>query len=485
MNNLHPVFGLEIHLELKTNSKAFSNTALRENQKANHNITPYDLAYPGAKPVVNKKMVQYAYMLATVLKMRIENEIHFDRKNYFYPDLSKGFQITQFFLPIGTHGQFILVDKNNKEKIINISEIHMEEDTAKQIQTESEIKYDFNRAGIPLIEIVTDYRDFSSIEEVIMFVDQFRELVKLLNISDAKLEEGSMRVDVNVSLKDAREDTYRERVEIKNLNSLTNIEKALEYEIKLQQEKYAQNDTIEQQTKRWDEDKEITIATRTKGEANFYRYIPETNILPISLNDSWIQEWEAKLEKLPLSFKLRSEWQEQELTYDQVRTVFNAEKYNFDLFLNLLEKIKIKDLYNFIFVRLQGIVNNYNTNLENLSLKDTSYLKMFALLKDKKMTNDNLKKLIERIIKEEIHLDEVTKELIKFEIKETLSEQTIINWFEQIWVDQQEKIASFDGNEKKISGLMVGQTMKLSKGQANPVMVSELLTAFIKSKYDE
>ena len=482
MNNLHPVFGLEIHLELKTNSKAFSNTALRENQEANHNITPYDLAYPGTKPIVNKKMVQYAYMLASVLRMRIESEIHFDRKNYFYPDLSKGFQITQFYLPIGNSGQFILINKNNEEKIINISEIHMEEDTAKQIQSETDIKYDFNRAGIPLIEIVTDHRDFKSIEEVIMFVEQFRELVKLLEISDAKLEEGSMRVDVNVSLKNPQEENYRERVEIKNLNSLNNIEKALKYEIFLQQKIYDQNEKVEQQTKRWDEEQEVTIATRNKGEANFYRYIPETNILPITLNQTWIKQWEAKLETLPLSFKLRSELQGQELTYDQVRNVFNAEKYNLELFLNMLDKAKIKDLYNFIFVRLQGIVNNYKTTLKGLKLKETTFLKIITLLNENKMTNDNLKHLIEKVVSEEIKQDEMTKELIKFEIREEIDDQTIINYFEQIWTEQQEKIASFNQNEKKISGLMVGQTMKLSKGQANPAKVSQLLTNFIKSK---
>ncbi len=483
MNNLHPVFGLEIHLELKTKSKAFSNTALRDNQEANHNLTPYDLGYPGTKPIINKKMVQYAYILASVLKMRIENEIHFDRKNYFYPDLSKGFQITQFFLPIGTNGQFILIDKNNQEKIINISEIHMEEDTAKQIQTDSEIKYDFNRAGIPLIEIVTDHRDFNSIEEVIMFVDQFRELVKLLEISDAKLEQGSMRVDVNVSLKDAQEENYRERVEIKNLNSLNNIEKALNYEIALQKKQYEQNEKVQQQTKRWDEDQEITIAARTKGDTNFYRYIPETNILPITLNQDWIEQWEANLETLPLSFKLRSEWQEQ-LSYDQIRNIFNSEKYNIELFSNLLTKVKIKDLYNFIFVRLQGILNDFETTLKELNLKESIIIKIITLLNENKITSDNLKKLLEKVIKNEIEQEEMTKELIKFEIKEEIDEQTIINYFEQIWIEQQEKINSFEGNEKKISGLMVGQTIKLSKGQANPARVSQLLTNFIKSKYE-
>jgi len=292
-NKFIPAFGIEVHAELLTKTKAFSPAEVTFDAKPNTSIHPIDLGYPGTKPVVNKKMVEFAYRLAKILKMNIENKLWFDRKNYFYPDLPKGFQITQYFKPIGTNGKLSILS-NGQKKDITITEIHMEEDTAKQIRSGDETLFDFNRAGVPLIEIVSGHQELSSIDEVLEYVKQLREQLIIMGINDGKLEEGSFRVDVNVSVKKEDDISFGQRTEIKNLNSFKNIRLALEYEINRHIEMIEKDQKIESYTVRYDDIKNITITMRLKDAKYDYSFIPEGNITPIILSDEDKIEFESK-----------------------------------------------------------------------------------------------------------------------------------------------------------------------------------------------
>ncbi|RKX66974.1 MAG: hypothetical protein DRP42_01845 [Tenericutes bacterium] len=282
MSNYKSTFGVEIHLELNTNTKAFSSSPVSTTMEPNTAISPTDLAYPGTKPRLNKKVVEHAFKLATLLKMDIADVLHFDRKNYIYPDLSKGFQITQFYNPIGKKGIFTIINQDGVKKEIQITEIHIEEDTAKQVKLSGgKIGFDFNRAGVALIEIVTGHEDFETIEEVTQFVEQFRQLALLLNISNCKFEDGSIRTDINVSVSNTTE--LGNRVEIKNLNSISNMRDALKFEIDSQIKTIESGSTVEVVTKRFDEATRQTVFMRNKESITDYNYFPEANILPINI----------------------------------------------------------------------------------------------------------------------------------------------------------------------------------------------------------
>ena len=282
IKNFEMVIGIEIHLELNTKTKMFS--AIKNDFYAEPNtlVSPIDLGYPGTLPTVNKEAVIKAIKLAKALNMEIDNELHFDRKNYFYTDLPKGFQITQQFRPIGKNG-IVFLEKDNNIKKIRIERIHLEEDTARQLHNEDETMINYNRAGIPLIEIVT-MPDIRSAEEAVKYVDFIRQSALFLGISDAIMAQGSLRADINLSMRMLGSNDFGTKVEIKNLNSLNNIAKAIEFESKLQIEKILNNEEILQETKRFDESSQKTISLRNKTDSIDYKYFPEPNIPIIKLD---------------------------------------------------------------------------------------------------------------------------------------------------------------------------------------------------------
>ena len=287
MNNYKPTFGVEIHAVLDTKTKAFSPAESIFDAEPNTKVHPVDMGFPGAKPTVNKKMVQHSLRLAKALKMDISEIIYFDRKNYFYPDLSSGYQITQFFKPIGTNGKFTIELENGERKDITITDIHMEEDTAKQTIKNGKRYFDFNRAGVPLIEIVSGHEELESIDDVLAYVKQMREQLVVLGISRAILAEGTFRVDVNVSV--SKDENLGTRTEIKNLNSFENIKNALEFEINYQIETLESGKEVEMVTKRYDKENLSTVKMRIKDPSE-YNFIPEGNINPIRLSKNFIKE---------------------------------------------------------------------------------------------------------------------------------------------------------------------------------------------------
>ncbi|MCQ2956919.1 MAG: Asp-tRNA(Asn)/Glu-tRNA(Gln) amidotransferase subunit GatB [Mycoplasmoidaceae bacterium] len=310
MNNFQTVIGIEVHTVVKSNSKMFSATKSCHTDPVNTNINEVDIGLPGALPTVNEEVVMKAICLANALHMTIAPTVSFDRKNYFYRDLPKGYQITQQFNPIGTDG-YVEINVGDKQKRIRIERIHMEEDTAKQLKTQDKVLLDYNRSGMPLIEIVSK-PDIASAQEAMAYLTQLKRILNFCGeISDAKMEEGSLRADVNISINLHGTNQYGTRVEIKNLNSIANVGKAIEYEADRQAKAYVSGQVIKAETRRYDDVKGETIYMRDKTAAVDYHFMPEPNLLEFKLDQKFIddakaiakyplEEFEAKLNELGL-----------------------------------------------------------------------------------------------------------------------------------------------------------------------------------------
>ncbi|SYV96459.1 Aspartyl/glutamyl-tRNA(Asn/Gln) amidotransferase subunit B, partial [Mycoplasma putrefaciens] len=286
MKNFEVIIGIENHVELKTKTKMFSPAPVSFGQTPNTQVHEIDMAYPGSLPSVNKKGVELAILACNALNMKIDTLLKFDRKNYFYPDLTKGFQITQQFNPIGLNGSLEITLNNNLKKIIEIERLHIEEDTAKQIHKDDLTYLDYNRAGVGLIEIVTK-PVIRSADEACAYVEKLREILLLLNVSDVKMNEGSLRTDINISIRPFGSNSFSNKVEIKNLNSISNIRKAIDFEVVRQTEIILANKVVEQETRRFDDSTNKTVLMRSKSDALDYRYFREPNIFPIQLDKTW------------------------------------------------------------------------------------------------------------------------------------------------------------------------------------------------------
>mgnify|MGYP003480128899 FL=1 len=308
--NFEAVIGLEIHVEMKTKSKMFSSAPIDFKAEPNTLVAPLDMAFPGTMPIVNKEAVRNAIRVAHALHMQIDHELWFDRKNYFYSDLPKGYQITQQDRPIGKEG-YLEIEVNGTKKKCEIERIHMEEDTCMQHHFSSYSLLDYNRAGIPLIEIVSKPVLRSGLEAR-KYVEKIREIVTFANVSDGKMEEGSLRCDVNISIRPYGVETFGTKVEIKNLNSLAHIEKAIDFETKRQSELLLLGKKVQQETRRFDEAKKETVLMRVKTEAADYKYFVEPNIPPIKISDEFINNaietcpelYDEKLERFLNNYSL-------------------------------------------------------------------------------------------------------------------------------------------------------------------------------------
>ena len=283
-----PVIGIEIHVELKTKSKMFSSAPCNFGQAPNSMTVPFDFAFPGTMPVVNKEAVNFGIKVCSALNMNIARTLYFDRKNYFYPDLPKGYQITQQFHPIGTHG-YVEIESQGKTIRVGVDNAHLEEDTAKQIHLSDISLINFNRCGTPLIEIVSD-PDMHSGEEAMKYVEAIREIVTYLGVSDGKMENGSLRCDINISLRPKGETKFGTKTECKNLNTIQNIRAAVDYEIARQTEILNAGGVVEQETRRYDEAQKKTVLMRKKTNAIDYKYFREPNIVPIDLDEAFIDD---------------------------------------------------------------------------------------------------------------------------------------------------------------------------------------------------
>lgn len=464
--NLKPTIGIEVHVELNTLSKVFSNSKNEFNDLPNTNVNVIDLGYPGTLPILNKEVINSALKIALALNCKINKKMFFDRKNYFYIDNPKNYQITQFKTPIGYDG-YIEINVNDEIKKIEIEELHIEEDTCKSIHKDNKALLNYNRAGIPLVEIVTKPIIKSGLEASI-YIETLRDLLKYLNVSDVKIEEGSMRCDANVSLNEENSVELGNKVEVKNIGSITNVNVAIDYEIKRQKELIENKKTIIKETRKFDDKKNITISMREKEIGNDYRYFPEPDIPVIDITDEWINKIRNDLPILP----------------NELKNKFIKQGLN-KLAINCL--IKNKDICDF-YLKLNNISN---INAANLLTGDViSYLnKNNKKISDTNLNTNNFIELLKEIEKNTISL-KMAKEIIIILLEkggkvadilndsnlEQISDENILKEIiKKILNNNKQSIIDYKEGKDRAVKFLMGQIMKETKGMANPKTANEIL----------
>ena len=471
--NYDIVIGIEIHLELKTKTKMFSDAYIDMSSSANSHCNEIDFALPGVLPTVNKDAIKKAVIACNALNMNINDTLVFDRKNYYYSDLPKGYQITQQYNPIGTNGYLDLYDDSNFT--INIDRLHIEEDTAKQYHQYDNTLIDFNRAGIPLIEIVTK-PEFNSSKQVKIYLEYIKRLFVYLDISDAKMELGSMRCDINISLKLKDTKVLGNKVEIKNLNSISNAIKAIEYEIIRQSRLLDNNQIIISETRRYDEELKETISMRNKETTIDYKYFLDPNIYPIKLSKDIIND---SINEIPISFKDTIN------KYLNYNLVLNEIYYLLDnpLLLEYFNQtIKVCNdyrlVYNFLTSKLLGLLTKYNIQIKDLKITPNNIGQLLNYIIDKTISTKQSNEILEKMIN-----GDTPKEIInKYNYSLNSNQQEIIDYINQAIQENPQSIIDYQNGKDRAIGFIVGQVMKKTKGQANPALTNQLvLQIFNKS----
>ncbi|WP_241006155.1 Asp-tRNA(Asn)/Glu-tRNA(Gln) amidotransferase subunit GatB [Mycoplasma enhydrae] len=457
MNKWQLVIGIEIHLELNTKTKMFSAAPNLYTNEANINVSHIDLAYPGSLPLVNKEAIIKAIKLAKALNMEIDQKIRFDRKNYFYPDLTKGYQITQQFNPIGKNG-IINIKVDDTWKQIAIERIHLEEDTAKSMHEGNLTYLNYNRAGVPLIEIVSK-PVMHSAKEASAYVEAIRQTALALNISDAKMNEGSLRVDLNISLKQAADTKLGTKVEIKNLNSVSNVEKAINYEFQEQIKILENNQSVQQQTKRFDEASEKTVVMRSKSDSIDYKYFPDPNIPYIDLPKEIIDSIE--IEELP--FEREKRYISLGLNQVQISQLINNVAY-----ANFVDSISTSDFkknVNIFFSEFVSFLNSEQLDLNQLNLNQEDKNNFFQWILDGKINKKDIKLVLKKHIENPKQTLKSIIEINNLFIKTTnLSLDSII---QEIFNENPNLKDEFKNNPNRASKFTTGQVMKKTMGKAN------------------
>ncbi|MEG0658263.1 Asp-tRNA(Asn)/Glu-tRNA(Gln) amidotransferase subunit GatB [Anaerorhabdus sp.] len=462
------VIGIEIHCELNTNSKMFSSSPTTFGKLANSCVNEIDLGHPGTMPCVNKGAVEQAIKACTALHLEIDPIVKFDRKNYYYSDLPKGFQITQQFFPIGKDG-YIEIETSTGKKKVRINRIHMEEDTAKQFHLTEGTLIDFNRAGTPLIEIVSE-PDMTNGEEAAAYVESLRQTLYYLGVSDVKMEEGSMRCDVNISLMPKGSTVYGVKNEIKNLNSISNVQKAIDFEIERQAKILDEGGIIEQATRRFDEATKSTILMRLKEGNVDYKFFPEPNIVPIRLEDSWIQSIQANLPELPEQRKARYEKDYQLSSYDI--HVFLANKELAETYEEVMKTCKNAKLAcNWMITDVLAWLSKNNVTISDMKMKPEDLAAMVNMVENGDISGKQAKEVFEEVMFGKDPNVIVEEKGLK-QVSDTSMLEALING---VLDEQPQSIEDYKNGKDRAVGFLVGQVMKKSKGQANPAMTNKMI----------
>lgn len=468
MKNLQVVIGIEVHVALNTKTKMFSDAENSRYNEPNTSIALLDLGVLGTMPTVNKQAIIKGMVLASSLQMKIASVIQFDRKNYFYIDLPKNFQITQQFRPIGKNG-FLEINVNNTIKKIAIERIHLEEDTAKKIEKDNKIYLDYNRAGCPLIEIVTK-PDIRSSAEAVEYLKELRRILVFNNISDAKMEDGSMRADINISLNPIGSLKYGNKVEIKNVNSITNVAKAIEFEIKRQTNLILTNQEVEQQTRKFNDKNNTTEYMRSKSNAVDYRYITEPNILSFKTPKTLFEDDSLKnvIYLRQLKDKLCKE-----LPLKDVENLLDNYDW-FEIFNSVNDKINnFKLTYNWIMIELVGILKKLSLTSKSIDLTIIENIViLLTKIQDSSINSKQAKTLLLELIQTKKSVLNLIKELGFVQITD---KKVIGDILDKYISDNTELLKEYPTRPERVIKFFIGMVMKETKAQANPNITLEIL----------
>jgi aspartyl-tRNA(Asn)/glutamyl-tRNA(Gln) amidotransferase subunit B len=474
--NYQTVVGLEVHVELATKTKIFCGCTTQFGGEPNTHVCPVCSGMPGVLPTLNKKVVDFAVRAGLALNCDITRVNKFDRKNYFYPDLPKAYQVSQLYLPICRNGK-VEIETNGEKKHIGIHEIHMEEDAGKLVHDPWDdcTLVDYNRCGVPLLEIVSE-PDFRSADEVIAYLTKLRDILMYLGVSDCKLQEGSMRADVNISVMPIGSSKFGTRTELKNMNSFKAIYRAINFESARQIEILENGGKVTQETRRWDANKDATFAMRSKENAQDYRYFPEPDLLPVEISEEWIQHTYDTMPELPEAKRARyvseyglSEYDASVLTSDRdIARVFEA----------VVDKCgNAKEACNMVTGEMMKLMSETSTLPEELNIDADKIAELIKLVSDGKINRNTAKDVFAEVFKHDVdpavYIEEHSLGMLN---DDSLVESTI----DEVIKANSKSIEDYRNGKTQAFGYLVGQTMKALKGKADPQSVNRILKEKLK-----
>lgn len=474
MADYETVIGLEVHVELKTNTKIFCHSTTEFGGDPNTHVCPVCLGLPGVLPVLNKKVVEYGIRAALALNCKIAEFSKFDRKNYYYPDLPKNYQISQYDLPLAQHG-YLDIEMNGEIKRIGITRVHMEEDAGKlvhqgTISTSPYSLVDYNRTGVPLIEIVSE-PDMRSAEEARAYVEKLRAIIQYTGVSDCKMEEGSLRCDANISIRPKGTKELGTKTEIKNMNSFKALQRALAYEVDRQIEVLEEGGRIVQETRTWDENKGITLSMRSKEEAHDYRYFPDPDLVPMLIDRQWVEEIRQGLPELPDERKNRYVKEFGLPDYDAA--VLTSTKEMADFFEAALALYpNAKTVSNWVMGDLSRLLNANNMDISECRVKPQQLAQMLQLVEKGTISGKIAKTVFEEMFASGKESEQIVKEKGLVQISD---EGAIAAIVEEVIAKNPKSVEDYRAGKEKAVGFLVGQVMKATKGKANPELVNKLL----------
>ncbi|NOZ68717.1 MAG: Asp-tRNA(Asn)/Glu-tRNA(Gln) amidotransferase subunit GatB [Deferribacteres bacterium] len=465
------VIGLEIHAQLSTETKMFCGCSAKFGSEPNTQTCPVCIGMPGVLPVMNKKAIEYVVRTGLALNCNISSYSRFARKNYFYPDLPKGYQISQYELPL-CEGGYVEINLNGGSKKIRLTRIHLEEDAGKNIHdgAGSESLVDLNRAGVPLMEIVTE-PDISSPREAVEFMKRLRAIVRCIGVCDGNMEQGSLRCDANISVRPAGQEEFGVKTEIKNMNSFRFVEKALDYEIRRQTAALREGKRIIQETRLWNADRGITESMRSKEEAHDYRYFPDPDLMPVELDGSWLETIREAIPELPHVRRARfiSQYHLPEQDADTLTADMATAEW-FEEAVRLGGDPKV--VSNWTRGELARLLNEDNRQIEDCLLKPEYLVGMLKLIDNGTISGKIAKTVFEEMYKTGREAGDIVKEKGLVQISDEAGIGAVVD---EVLDKHPEEVKRYRAGEAKLMGFFVGQVMKKTKGKANPRIVNELL----------
>lgn len=465
------VIGLEVHVELATKTKIFCGCSTAFGGAPNTHTCPVCTGMPGSLPVLNKEVVQKAIAVGLATNCTITQNCKFDRKNYFYPDNPQNYQISQLYYPICRNGR-IEIEVEGKKKYIGIHEIHMEEDAGKLVHDPNDDTslVDFNRSGVPLIEIVSE-PDMRSAEEVIAYLDKLRLIIQYLGASDCKLNEGSMRADVNLSIREVGAEEYGTRTEMKNLNSFKAIARAIENERERQIDLLDEGKSVTQETRRWDDTKGYSYAMRSKEDAQDYRYFPDPDLVPIIISDEWLEEVRAAQPELRAEKQAR--YKEEYDIPDYDIDIITSSKKMADIFEETIALgAAPKKVSNWLMVETLRLQKEHEMDTDTIPFSAANLAKLIALVEGKVINSSVAKEVFEKVFESDIDPEAYVEE---HGLKTVNDEGALRKTIEEVIAANPKSVEDYHNGKEKAIGFLVGQTMKAMKGKADPGSINQIL----------